>query len=82
MDILKIVHVCMYVNLHHPLVEMNVIQYADMHHPCVVRILWSMLTYITHGYLENDSCMYVNLHHPLDILKIVHVRMYVNLHHW
>ena len=64
---------CTYVCQLTSLVKMNVIQYADMHHPCVVRILWSMLTYITNGYLENGSCIYMYVN--IAILKVPHMFM-------
>ena len=64
---------CTYVCQLTSLVKMNIIQYADMHHPCVVRILWSMLTYITNGYLENGSCIYMYVN--IAILKVPHMFM-------
>ena len=64
---------CTYVCQLTSLVKMNIIQYADMHHPCVVRILWSMLTYITNGYLGNGSCIYVCQHSYLESASYVYV---------
>ena len=60
---------CIYVCQHSYLAH----SYADMHHPCVVRILWSMLTYITNGYLENGSCIYVCQHSYLESASYVYV---------
>ena len=76
-----------YADIHHPWVQLecfiqvcwlaspkwnlDLIKYADLHHPCIFYISWSMLTYITHGYIWIAWFKYVNTYQSLSLLTYI-----------
>ena len=51
--------------------NLDLIKYADLHHPRIFYISWSMLTYITHGYIWVAWFKYVNTYQSLSLLTYI-----------